>query len=543
MDTEFSKKKKNSIIKNNLLGMMNVSLLMILSQSHISWSETQHQTPAPECKKSFQKVQIGIESYSESLSRVTQSILERELNSKQMEAIEKANLAGKGNPSEQIKILGNSEFLPKEIHSLMENGILWMGHSDPHDLLVKNLREGKITEETRYVLYGDSLEVSRINKISEETDDIFLVEMDHLDPSSGTVINGIFRVPKEIYDHNYSYKQAHPDWKVVFEAIQSTKESITSDDLILPPSTNEEAVLAEQGYESAYIRGIDDVNEWAAVRRQLQELKANPYTTHIEYFADQIESHIAHVRKGVEFLTGDAKRNALIELEKLETETRAVKGNRVTYKWWLEFNYQLAYAISEEPLPRRASGNSLFHGHDMEVVMTHFPLNMIVPTTKGLLGFMTLNRAQTEGIYPIGLTNKPKKDFTSPERFMEHDISHAIMQIRYSELHYSIGHNLFHKKILEVIKNLPTEKRKPSELIYFDLTHEVGKDAFFSDLWDLDPKNERKRTASRLREGITTGEYPHINASGKRQMRDITYRYADAFMEVYSQVRNYNSPR
>lgn len=110
---------------------------------------------------------------------------------------------------------------------------------------------------------------------------------------------------------------------------------------------------------------------------------------------------------------------------------------------------------------------------------------MIVPTTKGFLGFMTLNRAQTEGIYPIGLINKSVKINgypTDSAGFMEHDISHAIMQIRNSGLHYSIGHNLFHKKILEVIKNLLDKKRKKAELIYFDLTHEVGKDSFFSDL-------------------------------------------------------------
>lgn len=206
-----------------------------------------------------------------------------------------------------------------------------------------------------------------------ETDSAFFLEVDHLDPSAGTVITRSISVSKEIYDHDHSYKQAHPDWRIVFEAIQSTRESVTSDDLILSSLTNEEVLLTERGYESSYIRGIDDVNEWAAVQRKLQELKANPYTTHITYFADQIQNHIVHVKKGIEFLTGDVKRTALIELEKLKTEARkAVNEERVTYKWWLEFNYQLSYAISEELLPRRSSGNSLFHGHDMEVIMITF---------------------------------------------------------------------------------------------------------------------------------------------------------------------------
>ena len=52
----------------------------------------------------------------------------------------------------------------------------------------------------------------------------------------------------------------------------------------LPSRTKEEKLLREQGYGPAYIRGIDESNEWIAVAKSLRELNANAYITHIRIF-------------------------------------------------------------------------------------------------------------------------------------------------------------------------------------------------------------------------------------------------------------------
>ena len=57
------------------------------------------------------------------------------------------------------------------------------------------------------------------------------------------------------------------------------------------------------------------MNEWIAVVDQLRKLKPNPRITHIDYFADKVDSHIEHVRKGLSVSDARAVR-ALNRLKK-----------------------------------------------------------------------------------------------------------------------------------------------------------------------------------------------------------------------------------
>ena len=192
------------------------------------------------------------------------------------------------------------------------------------------------------------------------------------------------KVFKEKIEHEFELRLAfltdttrgfvlrNPEQKHIYEAVRSNRREVTKADLDLPPPTSMEAQFAKQGYKPEhYTDGIDQVNEWAAVRKKLQELKANPYKTHIEYFADQVTDHIEHIKKGLrdydhrdvknEGLRIRDKEKQLGELAILEEEAKqAVSDKTVTYRWWLDFNLRLTSVMSGDAANRSRVDNQLF---------------------------------------------------------------------------------------------------------------------------------------------------------------------------------------
>ena len=299
---------------------------------------------------------------------------------------------------------------------------------------------------------------------------------------------------------------ANPEFKAIFSAARSTRKKIDSNDLNLPPPTNRETQLAEQGYKASYTAGIDKMNEWGAVRRRLQELNVNPRTTHIEYFADQIPDHIAHIRKGLEesyfprSTSDGSKLDQLQKLNNLEEEAKkAVSAGKVTYKWWLKFNGKLADLMSRKedimdeikilnPKLRKDEIDDLVEQENKRITqdiqstiensVSQFPLKIIMPTTTEDIGIMTFNKAGIEGIYPTGLTNKQMVEVDgskyNPVRFFQHDLEHSTLSGNMHFSRYSAGHRLFHRRVLRNMEKLPPDKRKKSEAVYFTMTHESG---------------------------------------------------------------------
>ena len=447
----------------------------------------------------------GVESYNEALVRELKSLLGRKPDSMQIEAIEKANLAGKDKNEiarirEKTKILKEAGFSREEIRELMENDIVWIKKYDLAKLLIENLRKGNREGKSLYFVHeyqqskskqgeriATKIEIGRINTILKETNVAFLLEVDFLDPSSGALRRDIISISK---GRNIA-KIVPVKFEVLFEATQSEREIITLEDLNLPTPTNKEAELTKQGYGLDYTKGLDDLNEWAAVRRQLQELKANPYTTHVEYFANQIQDHIKHIEIAI---SSSANTMRLIYLKKLAEEARqAITDKKVTYKWWLEFNNELSYIVSNSFMmdPFYPSIKSY-----IESMIDKFPLKMMMPTTKGELGYMILSRASNEGIYPLGLINKTIEG-RQPIDFIKHDMEHARTQMMEGlknrrvgveatgDILSSIGQHLLHKRILESLESLPFEKRKQAEWDYYRMIHE--EDGYY----DLFPQANR----------------------------------------------------
>ena len=510
--------------------------------------------------KTFSKTK-GVESYHEALVRELISLLGREPNSKQIEAIKKANLAGRGKGEitrikEKTKILKEAGFSREETRLLMENGIVWIKKQNPGKLLIENLRKGNRKGKELYFAhkYNNTQqigEIGRINKILKETNEAFLVEVDFL----SLIYNTVTRQEVSISKSSYISKQLPPTFKILFEAAQSKRKIITLKDLKLPPPTYKEAELAKRGYGSVFTKALNLLIEWVAVLRRLQELRANPYTTHIEYFAIQIQKHIKYVKKEI-ILSGSTTK--LNELKELEKEAKEGIKRKATYKWFLEINDKLAYLISNE-------STQLFYAGEFDwgenFLITLFPLKMMIPTIKGELGFMVFNRGQSRGIYPLGLIKETKKEggrIMDPIFFTRHDMSHAIAEvtgnssnkldpsiIAVGDIFSSIGHYLFHKKIEESMESLPVKKGKQAELVYFQAMHESdGYDQIFPDIPHRDLRKKISEAVTiMISNYLTKGSFSKAiklpDEIHEEQFSEILNSYVDAFMEVYEKAESY----
>ena len=383
------------------------------------------------------------------------------------------------------------------------------------------------------------------NQVSSEKDLSYQMVGDTMMGNGKEYPNFEGLVKKSLIEGIYQYSLANPESEAIFVSAESNREKIHSRYLRLPSPTNKEAQLAEQGYKDSYKLGIDKVDEWVAVRKQLEKMKANPRITHIEYFANQIPAHIAHIRKGLEnnyFPRKDwhgSKLEQLSRLEDLEIEAQQVTSEKkVTYEWWLEFNFRLAYLMSG--WTANLKENSADIG-SLKLSMHFFPLMIIMPdmqTEKGL-GVIAFNRAGLEGVYPAGLINQTFLNVHQglpAYTFFSHDVFHSFFQGG-NRIHreHSVGHRLFHKRLLDNIENLPFEQRKKAEIIYFLMTHEYGgMNIGYSD-WT--PQKMREEIVERIYQDV--GGLFSFSKNPSAAEKEKIYNLADNFIDVYNQALQY----
>ena len=502
---------------------------------------------------------VGVETYRSALNRETKALLGRELTEKESEALEKVNRMGRTQIQgikteilieEKIRILESAGFSKEEMQVLMEKDIVWVDYFEGSELLIKKLKENP--QEDIYFINPETFTVNRVNKILEDTKSLIEVEIETVDTSLERIRRHTISISK-LGPYSNTGRTYYPDMEIVFESHRLRRKTVSRGDLKLPSPTNKEAELKEQGYGPAYRKGMDDVNEWSAVRRQLQELRANPYTTHIEYFADKIKEHIAFASKGLGSSISKSQAKALAELQ--TSAGRAIKEERVTYKWWLEFNYQLSFILSNRDYPSKISQegrlNIKAEEETMELSIAFFPLWIMMPTIKGELGIITLNRSLNEGVFPIGLISKETKvhDMTVDSTlFWVHDMAHVALSIQSNNINrYSVGHRLRHKKMLELIDALPSNKRKWAELVYFNATHETFNLQIFDEILLNNRKEIIISSLSQLvqeflKEDLVFTktadlgpEYSKLNEEQKIQL--ISKHSVDIFMEeVYEKI-------
>ena len=418
---------------------------------------------------------------------------------------------------------GNVGFFSFE--KAIDNGLL------PKNPTIQNYRE--LEDILNHYISGQldqipALEDAFYNGVLSKEHSIYIIFTNSLDKS----------IVKDSHYLNDVIVTLNSEMEMTFLAAQSNRKKISANDLNLPPLKDKETQLTEQGYNSKYTTGINLINEWGFVRRELQRLKANPYKTHIEYFAAQIPYHIAHIREGLEKnyspenKTYVSKLDQLQKLNNLEEEAKkTISDEKVTYKWWLEFNRDLAEIMSGVRDPELIESSKEL----IEVTISYFPLKVVLPATEADLGIIAFNRAGAEGVYPASLINR--QDVKADEEIMDsfnywfHDLAHALVDGSQIYREYSAGHRLFHKKLLHNIEQLSIEKRKKAEVIYFLMTHEnEGKIISYAN-WTL---QEMRETIRKMIQEDIAGlfKFSEDPSEKEKKIEDLV----DTFMEVYNQT-------
>ncbi len=346
-------------------------------------------------------------------------------------------------------------------------------------------------------------------------------------------------------DFNVSIKQGSPKLDMVFAALKSNRKRLDSSLLGVPKRTNEEQKLKVQGFNSAYVRGMDEVNEWIAVALQIRKLKINPYKTHIDYFADKVKTHIDYMRKGLT----SADFPALRALERLERHAElTVQKEGVTYNWWLRFNYALSRVydltkdtdgvVQEMHAPTKV---------DINNIVNRFPAYIIMPTILGKMGVMAINRANIADVYVGGLINKPegghsREKLVSPGWFFNHDISvHSISSINVKSTYFDRNYENFYKYLVEKIQILPVGKRKNAELALFILMHEGDGGVFIYKPSSVIRSSIHNTLEAQMFSDFNFRGLMDTPPNELRQIHDRVKVIADDFITILEEVREQNN--
>ena len=307
-----------------------------------------------------------------------------------------------------------------------------------------------------------------------------------------------------------SEKNLHLEAELKEWGSRQVKGRLSERELKIPQGTREEETLKEQGFDSEYIRGINEMNGMIAVAQRLRELEVDSYTTHIDYFANKIKEHLRFMEEGV-MDPWQKRRLALLR----EYGEKAINEKSVTYEKWIQFNGLLAEALSD---------GALKMGKSIENLIEQFPKIILWPTTKGIVGFITINKGIESDIYILGLSNQPESKyddvFGDPLDLFNHDLFHVrrILDAK-NRTNYTFYEKM--KKVREKIKNLPAEKRKPMEFIYWSLVYEKPET---SPLYPLMIRSQ------------LMNEIPYLyQRDGREGIKEVP-KMVDDFMEIYNSI-------
>ena len=333
----------------------------------------------------------------------------------------------------------------------------------------------------------------------------------------------------------------------------------------LPPQgviRSTEAELKAKGYRAAFTDGLDEVNRMIQLAQRLRTSKADPFTTHIPEFADSIPDRIKFIRDGV---IRDSERLDFTPSEQLQVldhlEKQAldkIKEKGVTYSWWLKWNKKLSYIPGDVELgsslffkqkPTISTAQDLFRifedidrTFDNKYLVKKFPDNIFIPTTSDL-GIMTLNRAFSNDVFPVGLMNKNTDAdgvTLGPGPFFEHDIGHAqgFLKQRINIIRRSL-----YKKVEKI--NLSSSEREAVETVYFLLLHERDRikdispsqfnQLLQSDLfpWNIGLQDSREDMARRFqRKGFREFLPDSVDVSNLAEVQE----YLDESVKVFKRV-------
>ena len=195
-------------------------------------------------------------------------------------------------------------------------------------------------------------------------------------------------------------------------------------------STNLEAKTQDAKAEvgrPVFTKGMDEANRMISLAQKLRNSQVDPQRTHIPEFAEEIPKHIEFIREGIQKPVFKKKRGKLRILSYLEKEALDKKENKqVTYEWWLYWNQRLTHILDFKM-------NTMSLRED-EFGINFFPKYILIPTIKEL-GVTAINRSFSEGVFPLGVTNKKIRGRINlyPAEFFQHDVGHFFDFLKFKD--------------------------------------------------------------------------------------------------------------
>lgn len=253
-------------------------------------------------------------------------------------------------------------------------------------------------------------------------------------------------------------------------------------------------------------------DQFLALGKKLRTSNIDPKLTHIDEFASDVPDHLDYFKNSI--IEQGIQPERLEVLKKFEAEAlERIKGQNVTYEWWLAFNHRLsilatpkskrtaiaggveqvfdAYLLKKEAwltfesyqkaknyLPKEQ-----FPSLSIENASDYFPESIMLPTIKnnGELSIGFFNETNGHGLYPIGLarTNAMIDGREMyPDHFYRHDFVHAgndryfLSRSGRNEVEM-IELGMKYKSYRETLP-IEGDRRAAFEFAYFFSTHELG---------------------------------------------------------------------
>ena len=284
---------------------------------------------------------------------------------------------------------------------------------------------------------------------------------------------------------------------------------LSREELKIPQGMKESEILEAQGFEEDHIRGIDEMSETITVTKQFRELNVNPYM-YMDYFGDKMEERIRFMEEGVR----NPIQKRMLELLR-EYGEKAIEEEGVSYEKWILFNIMLVEAL----------GNDRFKiGQSTRDLVYEFPKTILLPTTEGIVGFITMSDGIDENIYVLGQTNKETINYDGvkggPLYVMDHDSNH-IRRIINGERRTNYSFHIKMKKVRKEIKKTPVEKRKDLEIVYWILRHEKPE------IWGQ---------TSMMKEEVMSELRLYYYRKKIKKSDPEVQRIVDDFMKIYNSV-------
>ena len=170
--------------------------------------------------------------------------------------------------------------------------------------------------------------------------------------TSISYLKGIVHLAMSKFDFSLQKKTLGKDQlRKEYERLNRDLEKIEED--------QEEFQLQTRRFKSSYYSGVDQAKKFARIGEYMRNIKASANTTHIPYFANQIEVHIKEIERGIKSQTENIEeRLKILEDFKKEAQSR-IDSQTVTYFWWVMFNIRLSVLVVSPAVLRRIIQSNL----------------------------------------------------------------------------------------------------------------------------------------------------------------------------------------